>query len=30
MPLHRELARGTLGSMLRQSGVSVDEFRELL
>lgn len=30
VPLHRELARGTLASILRQSGVSVDEFRELL
>lgn len=30
VPLHRELARGTLGSILRQSAVSVDEFRELL
>ncbi len=30
VPLHRELARGTLGSILRQSGLSVDEFRELL
>lgn len=27
VPLHRELARGTLGSILRQSAVSVDEFR---
>lgn len=30
VPFHREVARGTLGSILRQSGVSGDEFRELL
>jgi predicted RNA binding protein YcfA (HicA-like mRNA interferase family) len=30
VPLHRELARGTLASILRQAGLSVDEFRELL
>lgn len=30
VPLHRELARGTLGSILRQSGMSSDEFRKLL
>lgn len=30
VPLHRELARGTLGSILRQSGLSVDAFSELL
>jgi predicted RNA binding protein YcfA (HicA-like mRNA interferase family) len=28
--LHRELARGTLASILRQAGLSIDEFRELL
>ncbi len=30
LPLHRELARGTLGSILRQAGLSVDEFVGLL
>ena len=30
VPLHREVARGTLGSILRQSGLSIDEFREFL
>jgi predicted RNA binding protein YcfA (HicA-like mRNA interferase family) len=30
VPLHRELARGTLGAILRQSGVTVSEFIELL
>ena len=30
VPDHRELARGTLSSILRQAGLSVDEFRELL
>lgn len=30
VPLHRELARGTLASILRQAELSVDEFRELL
>jgi predicted RNA binding protein YcfA (HicA-like mRNA interferase family) len=30
VPLHRELARGTLASILRQAALSVDEFRELL
>ncbi|MDW8337616.1 MAG: type II toxin-antitoxin system HicA family toxin [Thermoleophilia bacterium] len=30
VPLHRELARGTLASMLRQAGLTADEFLELL
>ncbi len=30
VPLHRELARGTLGSVLRQAGLSAAEFLELL
>ncbi len=30
VPLHRELATGTLTSVLRQAGLSVDEFRQLL
>ena len=30
VPLHRELAAGTLRSIIRQSGLSVDEFLELL
>lgn len=30
IPLHRELARGTLASILRQAGLSAEEFRELL
>jgi predicted RNA binding protein YcfA (HicA-like mRNA interferase family) len=30
IPLHRELARGTLASTLRQAGLSVDDFIELL
>lgn len=30
VPRHRELARGTLRSILRQAGLSVDEFIELL
>ena len=30
VPLHRELARGTLSSILRQSGVTVSEFIDLL
>lgn len=28
--LHRELARGTLASILRQAGLSADQFREAL
>ncbi|MCK5734527.1 MAG: type II toxin-antitoxin system HicA family toxin [Candidatus Latescibacteria bacterium] len=30
VPLHRELARGTLRGILKQAGVSSDEFMELL
>jgi len=30
VPLHRELARGTLASILRQAGTSVEDFIELL
>jgi len=30
VPLHRELARGTLSAILRQSGVTVSQFIELL
>jgi predicted RNA binding protein YcfA (HicA-like mRNA interferase family) len=30
VPLHRELALGTLRSILRQAGLSVDEFADLL
>jgi predicted RNA binding protein YcfA (HicA-like mRNA interferase family) len=30
VPLHRELARGTLASILRQAGLTADEFRALL
>jgi predicted RNA binding protein YcfA (HicA-like mRNA interferase family) len=30
VPLHRELAPGTLRSILRQAGLSVEEFVELL
>lgn len=30
VPLHRALARGTLGSILRQAGVSSSEFLRLL
>ena len=30
VPLHRELASGTLASVLRQANLSVDEFRTLL
>lgn len=30
VPLHRELAPGTLRSVLRQAGVSVEEFIDLL
>lgn len=30
IPLHRELAPGTLGSILRQTGLSRDEFASLL
>jgi predicted RNA binding protein YcfA (HicA-like mRNA interferase family) len=30
VPLHRELARGTLGSILRQAGLSAAQFLDLL
>jgi len=30
VPLHRELARGTLRSILRQAGLTVEAFIELL
>ncbi|HDM60334.1 MAG TPA: type II toxin-antitoxin system HicA family toxin [Archaeoglobus veneficus] len=30
VPLHRELDRGTLKAIIRQSGMSVEEFLELL
>jgi len=30
IPMHRELAAGTLRSIIRQSGLSVDEFLERL
>jgi predicted RNA binding protein YcfA (HicA-like mRNA interferase family) len=30
VPVHRELARGTLASVLRQAGLSAEEFIELL
>ena len=30
VPLHRELAIGTLASVLRQAGISAEEFRALL
>jgi predicted RNA binding protein YcfA (HicA-like mRNA interferase family) len=30
VPLHRELARGTLRSILRQAGLTADEFVALL
>jgi predicted RNA binding protein YcfA (HicA-like mRNA interferase family) len=30
VPLHRELATGTLASVLRQAGLSADAFRALL
>ena len=30
VPLHRELATGTLRSIIRQSGVTVDEFIDAL
>jgi predicted RNA binding protein YcfA (HicA-like mRNA interferase family) len=30
VPLHRSLARGTLGSILRQAGLSSSEFARLL
>ncbi|MGA2306741.1 MAG: type II toxin-antitoxin system HicA family toxin [Acidimicrobiales bacterium] len=30
VPLHRELARGTLRSILRQAGISAEEFAALI
>ena len=30
VPLHHSIARGTLGSILRQSGLSAARFKELL
>ena len=30
VPDHRELAKGTLRSVIRQAGLTVDEFRSLL
>jgi predicted RNA binding protein YcfA (HicA-like mRNA interferase family) len=30
VPLHRELARGTLASVLRQAGLGAEEFKGLL
>ena len=30
VPLHDELARGTLRSILRQAGITIDELRESL
>ncbi|MBA3745713.1 type II toxin-antitoxin system HicA family toxin [Sporichthya sp.] len=30
VPLHREVARGTLASILRQAGLTMDEFLGLL
>ncbi len=30
VPIHRELARGTLSAIIRQSGVTVSEFIDLL
>jgi predicted RNA binding protein YcfA (HicA-like mRNA interferase family) len=30
VPLHRELARGTLGSILRQVGLTAAQFLDLL
>ena len=30
VPNHRELAKGTLRSLLREAGVTPDQFRELL
>ncbi|MGO8863653.1 MAG: type II toxin-antitoxin system HicA family toxin [Acidimicrobiales bacterium] len=30
VPLHKELARGTLRSVVRQAGISPDEFAALL
>jgi hypothetical protein len=30
VPLHRELALGTLAGILRRAGLTVEEFQELL
>lgn len=30
VPIHAEIARGTLGSILRQAGLTIEEFRTLL
>jgi len=30
VPDHKEIARGTLRAIIRQAGLTVDEFRELL
>lgn len=30
IPMHRELATGTLRSILRQAGLSVEDFRKLV
>ena len=30
VPLHRELAKGTLASILRQASITADQLRELL
>jgi len=30
VPMHNSLAKGTLADILRQAGLTVDEFRELL
>ena len=30
IPNHKEIARGTFRAIIRQAGLSVDEFRELL
>ena len=30
VPSHKEIARGTLRSIIRQSGLTLDEFREYL
>jgi predicted RNA binding protein YcfA (HicA-like mRNA interferase family) len=30
VPNHKEIAKGTLRSILRQAGLTVDEFRDLM
>jgi hypothetical protein len=30
VPYHKELAKGTLRSLVREAGLTVEEFRELL